>query len=144
MGNELLGDDAVGLVAARLMKNESPDIADIAESHETGLALLDIMEGYERVILLDAIATGRCPPGTILEYTQEDFQNAAAPSLHFAGIPEILQISKRLDIPFPRELRIVAVEIDHSYDIRESISPAISKVIPGVIERVKSIILKNS
>jgi hydrogenase maturation protease len=65
LGNELLSDDAVGILAARVLKERLGDKADVVESSLSGMALLDLLVGYERAILIDAVKTGRTPPGTI-------------------------------------------------------------------------------
>jgi hydrogenase maturation protease len=117
LGNELLADDAVGLLAARALKREFDGHIDVIESSESGLALLDHLVGYDRAIILDAIRTGRCPAGEILEYTVDDLRHVAAPSPHYAGIPELLELARRLGLDFPADLRIIAIEAENLHEI---------------------------
>jgi len=42
LGNDIMGDDAVGLVAARALKNEFSDGVDIVEASVAGFRLLEI------------------------------------------------------------------------------------------------------
>ena len=74
LGNDILRDDAVGLVAARLLRGEFQDEVEIVESAGAGLELLDLLEGHKRALLLDAVLTGEHPPGTELEFSREHFQ----------------------------------------------------------------------
>lgn len=62
-----------------------PDSVDIVESGGGGLDLLDVLEGYDRAVLLDAILTGKHPPGTILEFSAEDFKKDDAPISYSCG-----------------------------------------------------------
>ncbi len=141
LGNDILGDDGVGFAAARLLKKELPeDFADIQETAESGLALLDFLEGYDKALLLDAISTGKCPPGTILEYSSEDFCKITAPSPHFAGLPEILQMAEKLNIPFPKDILILAMEIENPLVLTERLSPEIQKALPEFVKRAKKIL----
>jgi hydrogenase maturation protease len=91
LGNDILKDDGVGLAAASLLRSEFKEAVDIVEAPGTGLALLELLAGYDRALLLEAIFTGSAPPGTVLEFCREDFQKAAAPSAHYVGLPEVLR-----------------------------------------------------
>jgi len=65
LGNELLADDGVGLLAVRKLKEEYTGQAEIVECTLSGLALLEYFIGFEKAIVVDAIQTGRFPAGTI-------------------------------------------------------------------------------
>jgi len=65
LGNDLLGDDGVGLEAARQIAGQVDGSVEVVETGEAGLALLELMEGYERALLIDSVVTGRYPPGTV-------------------------------------------------------------------------------
>jgi Ni,Fe-hydrogenase maturation factor len=69
LGNDILKDDGVGLAAASLLRSEFKGAVDIVEASGTGLALLELLAGYDRALLLDAIFTGNAPPGTVLEFS---------------------------------------------------------------------------
>lgn len=140
LGNDILGDDAVGLLAARRLRALLPDSIDVLEAAGGGLELLDILEGYHRALLLDSIATGAHPSGTILEFSSDDFQAIVAPSPHYAGIPELLQMAERLGISFPTSIRILAVEVADPYQIREGLSDSATRALPALIQRAQQII----
>ncbi len=135
LGNDLLGDDGAGLLAARLLREEFQDEVEVVESGEAGLALVEMMAGYERALLLDAVVTGRCPPGTVLEFSPQDFRRVVAPSPHYAGLPEALDLAGRLGIPFPKEVRILALEVENPWAFREGLSPPVQKALPAFVER---------
>jgi hydrogenase maturation protease len=135
LGNDILGDDAVGLLAARALRKELDEEVDIVESGEAGLALLELLEGYDRALILDAIITGKHPAGSILAFGVEDFRTVVAPSPHYAGIPEVLALAARLGVRFPSQLRILAMEVQDPYSIRETLSVSVRVALPDYIER---------
>jgi hydrogenase maturation protease len=135
LGNELLSDDGVGIKAARALREELQSQADVIECSESGLALLDLLEGYKRVLLLDAISTAQHPPGTILEFCAEDLQRPLAPSPHFMGIPELVQLAKRLGIPFPEKINILAMEAENVYELGDSLSAAVELALPKFLQK---------
>jgi hydrogenase maturation protease len=140
LGNDILGDDAVGLLAARRLRALLPRTVDVVESGGGGLDLLDVLEGYDRAILLDAILTGKHPPGTILEFSAEDFKKNDAPSPHYAGLPTVIQLAESLGIRFPTIFQIVAMEIENPYVVVEGLSDPVEAAIPALVERARSIV----
>ena len=140
LGNDILGDDAVGLLAARRLRALLPESVDVVESGGGGLDLLDVLEGYDRAILLDAILTGKHPPGTILEFSAEDFKKDDCPSPHYAGLPTVIQLAESLGIRFPSIFQIVAVEVENPYEVLEGLSQPVETALPAIIERARRIV----
>jgi hydrogenase maturation protease len=139
-GNDILGDDAVGLAAGRILKKEMEDEIETVESPGTGLDLLEILEGYDQALLLDAIQTNRHPPGTILEFSTKDFEKVVTCSPHYVGIPEVFQLAERLGIDFPTDLRILAMEVENSYCIREGLNSSVQNALPEFVERAHQVL----
>ncbi len=133
LGNDILGDDGVSFAVARIIENQFDDV-DVIMSSEAGLALLELIEGYENALLLDAIKTGTVPAGTILAFSPEDFQKVIAPSPHYAGLPEVLALAERLEIPMPHDLRILAMEVKDPYVIQEGLTEDVEKNLPAFVE----------
>ena len=79
MGNPIVGDDAVGLKVEErlwLTLRERQDIVVLSTS-QAGLALLDLMAGFERVIIVDSIQTRDGKPGTVYRLSSQDFDQAS-------------------------------------------------------------------
>jgi hydrogenase maturation protease len=140
LGNDILGDDAVGLLAARRLREHCTAEVDIVEAAESGLGLLDFLEGRRRALLLDAILTGRHPAGTVLEFSHEDFRTTGGPSPHYTGLPELLRLAECLAIPVPTELCVLAMEVEDPYRVREGLSLAVDQALSGYVERARQIV----
>jgi len=140
LGNDLLGDDAVGIEAARRLRREVGESADVVESSQHGLALIDCMLGYNRMIILDAITTGKHPPGTVLSIEPDELTSVPGPSPHYSGLPEITALAGQLRLGFPSDIRIIAVEILDRTQIGHSLSPAVATALPELIDKVKAIL----
>ena len=98
LGNELLGDDAIGLLAARELRKGAYGDLEIVESAGSGVDLLEFLENRAHVLFLDAAFTGRYAPGTILEFTGQDFEKAVAPSPHYSGLADAVRVARCLGI----------------------------------------------
>lgn len=141
IGNDILCDDAVGLVAARKIHDELSGEVDVLESFGLGLDLLETLEGYEYALLLDAVMTGQCEPGTIMEFTQNDFAPEISSSPHYVGLPEVFKMAEKFHIPFPKETRILALEVEDPYQIYEGLTVTVEEALPALIGKAKEIII---
>jgi hydrogenase maturation protease len=144
MGNDIVADDGAGLEVARRLKKENPEGVEIVETGEAGLALVELLEGYENAILVDSIKTGKQAPGTVIEFTENEFKKVVAPSPHYAGLPEVLELAARLNLDFPKRFRIFAMEVENPYEIREGLSPSVEAGIPEMVAKVKQAITEFS
>jgi hydrogenase maturation protease len=140
LGNDILGDDAVGLVAARSLRRQYHPEVEVAEAAEGGLALLDFLEGRSHALLLDTILTGCHPAGTVLEFSRQDFGAAIGASPHYAGLPEVLQLAECLAIPVPATLCVLAMEVEDPYRLQEGLSAVVDRALPGYVERARQIL----
>ena len=66
VGNPILGDDGVGPAVARRLHHSLPaGTADLVDAPLGGLELLELMVGYQRVILIDALFDPTGAVGTV-------------------------------------------------------------------------------
>jgi hydrogenase maturation protease len=138
LGNELLADDGIGIAAARTLTEELDGVADVVECNLHGIALLDVILGYEKLIIIDAVKTGNVPPGTIIELRPSDLSPVLAPSPHYAGLPELITLAGRLRLDFPQDIMIFAVEISDHHTIGRPLSLSVARSLGDLVQRVKT------
>ena len=136
LGNELAADDAVGVLVTRAVRPHLAGVADVVASSASGMALIEILAGYDRAIVVDSIRTGRNPPGTITELGLEEIGRVVAPSLHQAGLPEMAAVAERLGLGFPSETRVLAVEVLDPYTLGGPVSPPVAAAVDELERRV--------
>lgn len=140
LGNDLLGDDGVGIFAARRLAKAVGHAADVIESSLHGLALMDLMIGYRRVIIVDAIQTGQFAIGSVIELSPEDLRPVLSPSPHYSGLPEMMALAGQLGVEFPSEIRIIAVEIGDVSAIGDGMSPAATDSLAEIETRAIAVL----
>jgi hydrogenase maturation protease len=150
LGNDIIADDAVGILCARRLRAElaareppaggegAGGDVEVVESAVAGIALLEHFADRDRAVVIDAVRTGRAPPGTVHELRPEDLGAVAAPSAHYAGLPEIFAVAEGLGIRFPAEVRILAVEVEDPLTIGGPVTPAVEAAIPEVVRRARA------
>jgi hydrogenase maturation protease len=135
LGNDLLADDAIGHLAVAALEPRLRGRADVEATAMHGLALVDLLAGYDAAVVLDAACTGARPVGEVHEIAADSLARVQNPSPHFAGFPEMLDLADRLDLHFPRKLRIIAVEVLDPYTVGGVMTPAVRAALPELCER---------
>jgi hydrogenase maturation protease len=133
LGNTLLRDDGAGIYAAREVKRQIQDHhnVDIVEASLGGIGLLDLMQGYDIVFIVDAIKTANSVPGRILRCNVADLGKPTyASGPHFLDVRTAVELGTRCGYKMPRHIEIFAVEIIDNTDFSESLTPEVEKAIP--------------
>jgi hydrogenase maturation protease len=125
IGQSLRSDDGAGLAAIHRWEETFPLTASNAsitasEIELPGLELLNLLEGFDAAILVDAVQS-TAKPGTIHKLVEADILgfSEANQSAHGWGVAETLQLARQLDIDLPRNILLIGIE-------GENFSPGIS------------------
>ena len=138
LGNPILSDDGVGCRIAIALKDllHNPDI-DIMEASIAGLDFLDMLTGYDRTIIIDAIQTDKGTPGQIYRLGPEilaSTRHAGTP--HDVNLATALELGKRLNLKLPRKITIFAIEVEDVISFSEECTPEVEKAIPACVKMV--------
>lgn len=138
LGNDILTDDAIGLRIAAELRKQLPGDRSIfvAETGETGLALLDLVAGFKTLVLVDAIQTNQAAPGFVHEMDGNDLHLLPPISPHFLGIAEVLALGRQLDLAMPEHVKVFAVEVQDALTVGTQMTPALETALPGLVKRV--------
>ncbi len=137
LGNPLLGDEGIGgRVVEELKKLQLPDGVSVVEGGTSGLGLIGLMEGHQRVIIVDAADMGH-RPGSVIRFTPSEarFKIAEAPlSLHQIGLGEVLALSQALELA-PAELVVIGIQ-PGQIEAGAGLSPEVEGAIPQIIRLI--------
>lgn len=134
LGNPLLSDDGVGVYAARLLAERLAGApVTVEESSLGGLRFLDLLAGYEYALIIDAIQWRRGPLGTVYRLSPDEaVPTARAVSFHDISLGTALALGRRLEIPLPREIVFLAVEVGDVLTLAEGCSPEVESALSEV------------
>jgi hydrogenase maturation protease len=145
LGNPILTDDGVGVKVAYKVKDSlaahhGRDLT-ITEVGVGGLRLMEMMIGYDRVILIDAlIQRNGGPPGTIHRMTLDDLRTISptqhSASAHDTTLVTALEMGRRIGLALPGEIIIYAIEVENVLDFGEQPTLAVAEAIPRVAAAV--------
>jgi hydrogenase maturation protease len=151
LGNELYGDDGIGIHVIRHLRQEleenkkaikTLENVDLMECSLSGLALLDVVVGYDSLLIIDTIKKQSPITGRIHVLDAGNLRAIPGPSPHYVSIPQTLEIGEKLGLQVPSKIKIIAVEAKNIYHLGEGLSEEIAQHIPAIIRKLKEI-LKN-
>jgi hydrogenase maturation protease len=140
VGNPMLSDDAVGLVAGRRIYERVTDPnLDFLEAAVGGFELAEMLVGYDRVLIIDAVQTdggrvGECyvfdlPPATASEWP------AAS---HRIGLAKGLALARTLGMDVPKHVRVYAIEAKDVSTFSTELTDSVQAALPGIVEDILS------
>ena len=138
VGNPVLTDDAVGFRVARLIKEAKPELT-VIKAAEAGLTLLELIDGYERVIIIDSVKTGHGQPGTLHQLTLNQINPAwNFCSTHGIDIKMAFELGHKLDYKLPAKLSIYGIEVEDNKNFGEKCTEKVEQSIPDIAQEIIS------
>ena len=132
MGNPILSDDGVGLLVVRQLASRLASVA-VAESALVGMGLLDLMEGYDRLFLVDALTADDGQVGDVRRLALEE-RTCHLVTSHGASFPELLQLGRGMGRHLPREVVIYGIVIALAPPFGEHLSPLLADRLPAIVD----------
>jgi hydrogenase maturation protease len=166
LGNTILTDDGAGIYVVReikdLLKSRIPpsplfqrgvrgDFGDptISRSHDLtiqeaslgGFNFIDLLEGYDRAVIVDAIHTKDGKPGEFYELDPSALKpSARLSSLHQIDFATACELAKNMEIAFPKEIAIFVMEVEDEFSFGEKPTPKVEAAIPKMAVAVINIL----
>ncbi len=136
IGNPILTDDGVGIKIARKLKEENLQ-SEVVETSEAGLALLDLIPGYDKLIIIDSIETEHGKPGEVYKLALEDLKPAMDfTSSHGISIATALELGRVMGYKMPSCVSLYAVEIKDNVTFSENCTPEVEKRVPLITKQI--------
>jgi hydrogenase maturation protease len=144
LGNPILADDSVGI---RVVRDVATRCAgwrgiDTVELPAGGLRLLDAMEGYDRLIMVDAMVSPDLPvPGRVHRLKPGDLRCTwNAVSLHDMSLETALALGALADLHLPTHIDIFGIEGANLVSFDEELTGDVARAVPGVVEEILGIL----
>jgi len=140
LGNPILSDDSVGIKVARVLKDRLNDWnspVEVAEAYAGGIRLMDVMVGYEKAIIVDAMVTGDSLPGTVRSISLSDLVSTRnIVSTHDTNLATALEMGKMLGLPLPSEIEIWGIEAVDVENFSEDLTEDVAKAVPILVQKI--------
>ncbi len=146
LGNTILSDDGVGIYVVReierIMNTKCPTLT-IKEASLGGFNFIDLLTGFDRAVIIDAIHTKSGKPGEFYELDPAALKpSVRLSSLHGIDFATACEMAKQMSVPFPKEIKIFVMEVEDEFTFGEKCTPkvaaAIFKMATSIIDELKS------
>jgi hydrogenase maturation protease len=145
LGNPLVTDDSVGLRVVAEIRDRLAGQAEIevGEDYWGGLRLMERLIGFDRAVIVDAIASG-APPGTIHRLTPAGISTQRSASAHDVNLPTALAFGRQAGASLPPDERIllVGIEAEDILTFGQRLTPAVEAALPRAVEAVWEALLQ--
>ena len=138
MGNAYRQDDGVGPVVARRVRQLAGETATVVEVAGGALELLDLWDGVEKVVVIDAVVGAQ--PGAIHRFALQELDGIqfAGGSTHSLGLAEGVRLGRVLD-RLPGELVVFGIEgiaFGHGTALTNRVAAAVESAARCVLEEI--------
>jgi hydrogenase maturation protease len=136
IGNPLRGDDAIGLLVARRVRELADAQVEVMELEGEPARLIDAWQGAGLAVIVDAVKS-QAAAGTVMriDATADPLPPLlSASSTHALGLGDAIEIARALN-RLPPRLIVYAIE-GTRFEAGSEISPAVAGTVQDVAEAV--------
>ncbi len=142
LGNEYCGNDALGIIIARKLKNIMADW-DLKTGAFSGINFLEEIEDYDWIVVIDSLYRPDVPDGEVIELKIEDFAGVKSFSyMHSLNFASAIELGRHLELKLPENIRIFGITVnkkgDIGQEIEESLKAKIKAIVQDIINRIKN------
>jgi len=137
VGNQILGDDGVGVhVANELKKHINYSNVTIDEAITGGMNLLDLILGYDKAIIIDAVKTENEENGDVKRIPLSDFSTMHSCNLHDVSLIEAIDMAKKMgENRIPKDIVIIGIMMKQMpCEFGEKLSKKIATAVPKAVK----------
>jgi len=113
---------------------------DFVECALSGISVLDVICGYDALVIVDTIIKPEAVTGKIHLLEASDIRSVPGPSPHYVSIPQTIALGTQLGVKMPRILKIVAVEARSPFRLGESLSPDMKRRLPAIVGKTRDVL----
>jgi hydrogenase maturation protease len=144
VGNQILGDDGVGVHVANELKKhiQNPNIT-IDEAITGGMNLLDLILGYDKVIIIDAVKSEVGEDGEVKRIPLNDFSTMHSCNPHDVSLTEAIEMARKLgETRIPKEIIVIGILMkqipcEFGEKLSKNIAPAVPKAVKMTLNEIK-------
>jgi hydrogenase maturation protease len=138
IGNPLLTDDGIGIVAAREISEKNLAGVDFEEATASGIEVMEMMLDYEKVVVVDAIMWPDHLPGEVMRLEEKDFSHTVhGSSPHGVNISTAIALGRQTSPDrMPKEIVFYAMQAEDVSTFSEKMTQKVKENLPKLIALV--------
>jgi hydrogenase maturation protease len=146
VGNKILGDDGVGIHVTNELKKliSNPNII-IDDAVTGGMNLLELLLGYDKAIIVDAVKTSDGETGEVRRIPLGNFSTMHSCNPHDVSLIEAIDVAKKMgENRIPKEIIVIGILMKEiPCEFGEKLSKEIATAVPRAVEMTLNEIKKK-
>jgi len=146
VGNQILGNDGVGIHVTNSLKKhvKDPNIT-IDDAVTGGMNLLELILGYDKAIIIDAVKMENGEDGEVKKILLNDFSTMHSCNPHDVSLIEAIEVAKKMgENRIPKEIIIIGITMKQiPCEFGEKLSPKIAAALPKAVKMTLNEIKKD-
>ncbi len=143
LGNLIMTDDAVGIVVVQTLEGAIAERHgfEIRFSERGGLDLMDLLDGFDHAVIVDAYLVPGTEPGTVVVRTIDDFHGSHhLYAAHGVDLPTAVSMGRMLGAHMPDRIDIVGIVVEDPYTVSEQMTPAVEAAVEAATTAVLGLV----
>ncbi|MCK4352348.1 hydrogenase maturation protease [candidate division WOR-3 bacterium] len=157
LGNPILSDDGIGIRVVQEIRNHLPagkagkseirnqnTEIEFKEGSIGGLSILDEIDGYDRLVIIDSIKTEKGKLGEVYKLeipTKSCGRNQEIASTHLSNSHGIdfltaIKLGKKVGYKIPKIIDIYAIEVENNTTFNEKCTGKVEASIPRIAQEI--------
>jgi hydrogenase maturation protease len=136
VGNDFRGDDGAGIAVARELRLSALNGVEIVELNGEVTGLLDRLDGFDRLILIDAIRS-QSSPGTIhrIDASRNPVpDDRSQRSTHGISIGSVIEIARAQNM-LPQHVLVFGIE-GATFDHGAALTPKVEHSVKSLVKEI--------
>jgi hydrogenase maturation protease len=135
LGNPILTDDAAGIRISEILrekiKHNIPEsvTVEIFQDEVGGWDIIDLAEGRDVLILVDAMMDRALKPGELKWYPDGAFSSIRLSGIHSMDVFTALEFAKKHRVKVPEKVLVLGVGVNDIHTFSEQCTPEVEAVI---------------
>jgi hydrogenase maturation protease len=133
LGNPILGDDGVGWRVIDELDGLDHAEASLQQACVGGVSLMELLVGYRRAIIVDAIIDPAQEPGSVWCRPLSAVETRVASHLdstHDAPLPAAIEAGRAMGAVLPSDIEVVGIVIERGDVFGEQLSDRVAAAVP--------------
>ncbi len=133
LGNPILGDDGVGWRVIDELDELEHDEASLQQACVGGVSLMELLVGYRRAVIVDAIIDPEDEPGSVWCKPLSAVETRVASHLdstHDAPLPAAVEAGRAMGADLPVDIKVVGIVIERGDVFGEELSDEVAAAVP--------------
>jgi len=131
LGNPILTDDGVGIYVARKARSLlAGRPVEIVEASVGGLGVLDLIQGYDALVVVDSMLSEKLQPGEIAELDLDSLMKTQRLGpVHGVNFATVLALGRDLGLPVPEHVEIYVIGVRDVESFGEQCTPEVAAAV---------------